>query len=250
MIVTHSGKLGDFICALPVASWIYKQSGQKVDFMLPAEFPPFQKIESLLKMQPMTGQVRLVNFRPRHYRRGGQPYRLIPACFGWKGDYINLGFRNYTGKGFWKWKDDLPDKFIPEYYAEEYGLEWDRDFVLELGEVDPVDFEVQTEQLNIPGAKVIDLNNDILANARLMKAARVAHSYFCGMSAILYFARVPFVLYRSWQNPRTEFYHQDKSRFELKKVWIKRNGKWITPSRSRSMPAIPNRLSGSFIPSS
>ena len=233
MIVTHTGKLGDFFYCLPVASWIYKQANEKIHFVLPRCFVPFRKIESLLMLQEMTERVSLVDFNVQHYKRGGQPYRLIPACYGIKGEYVNFGFRNYKNRRGPRWlKNDLPDKFITEYYADEWGLGWDKSFVLNLGDIGNIEAPVSTEALNIPAAtnagfvEKIDLENkNILQNLQRMARAERAHCHFSAVAAALYFARVAFTLYRHTNNPPTEYYFPDKSRYTVIKL-KKRSKLW------------------------
>jgi hypothetical protein len=187
---------------MPIASWYYKTQGQRIHWVLPKTFAPFTKIESLLRLQPMTANVTLVNHHIQ-FLFGGQPYKFDPADFGIGGDFINIGFRSH------------PDKFIPYFYAEEYGLGVDKDFVLELGEVEPTDEVLCTEHLQqqLPHAKIFDCSQDVLTNARRMKSARERHCFHSGMGHIMYFANVYFDLWVQ-QHPH-HLYFPDHNKFKM-----------------------------------
>jgi hypothetical protein len=211
LILTHCGKLGDFVYAWPIAAWIHRQTGRKIHWVLPRGFTPFRRVESLLMLQTFSERLTLVDFPVRCQGCGGQPYRFYPADYGVAGDYINLGFR------WWA------DKFVTPYQAEEHGLGWDADWVLEMGSPEPRqegEAVVATEQACIPVKPEarLDLKQDVLFNVRRMAAARERHCFFSGMAAILYFARVPFVLYREPWQPKVEYYFPDRSRFELRQL--------------------------------
>lgn len=122
-VFTHCGKLGDFIATLPISSWLFQTRGIKTHFVLPNSFPPFNKVESLLKLQPFTDQVTLVDYKVQNYWCGGQPYHFNPNDYGVScgNRYLNLGFRGGPNKPIW------------QFVAEEYGIGWDEEFRLELG---------------------------------------------------------------------------------------------------------------------
>jgi hypothetical protein len=222
LILTHCGKLGDFVYAWPIAAWLHRQTGRKIHWVLPQEFTPFRRVESLLLRQAFSERVTLVDFPVRSHACGGQPYRFNPAHYGIAGEYLNLGFR------WW------PNKFVTPYQAEEHGLGWEEDWVLDmgLGEANTTgkapspalgaqsEAMVATEQPCIPATPEarLDLKQDVLANVQRMAAARERHCFFSGLAAILYFARVPFVLYREPWQPRLEFYFPDRSRYELRQL--------------------------------
>ena len=222
LILTHCGKLGDFVYAWPIAAWLYRQTGRKIHWVLPRGFTPFRRVESLLLLQEFSERLTLVDFPVRCFGCGGQPYRFNPADYGVPGENLNLGFR------WWA------NKFVTAYQAEEHGLGWDADWVLDLGlgsskgrapiqEPGPeseVEAMVATEQPAIPAAPSarLDLNQDILFNARRMAAARERHCFYSGMAAILYFARLPFILYREPWQPRLDFYFPERTRYELREL--------------------------------
>jgi hypothetical protein len=222
LILTHCGKLGDFVYAWPIAAWIHRRTGRKIHWVLPRAFTPFQRLQSLLLRQGFSDRVTLVDFPVRSHACGGQPYRFNPADYGVKGEYLNLGFRRW------------PNKFVTAFQAEEHGLGWAEDWVLDTGlaqsaaerearsagsqaDTEPM---VATEQACIPAppAARLDLKRDILDNVRRLVAARERHCFFSGMAAILYFARVPFILYREPWQPKLEFYFPDRTRYELRQL--------------------------------
>jgi hypothetical protein len=194
IVLTHSGKLGDFIYTWPIASWLRNTTGRKIHWVLAECFRPFRKVVNLTMLQPFTEKVSFVNFPVQTYGCGGQPYRFYPAEYGIEGEYYNLGFR-WWPKG----------KFVTQYIAEEHDFKWDENYILnitephkELNEYENIKEErVGTEQEVIPlsQSEKLDLNKDILFNVRRMACARERHCFFSGMAAILYFAEIPFYLY-------------------------------------------------------
>lgn len=238
LILTHCGKLGDFVYAWPIAAWLHRQTGRKIHWVLPRGFGPFRRLESLLLLQEFSAQLTLADLPVRCFGCGGQPYRFNPGDYGVPGDYFNLGFR------WW------PNKFVTPYQAEEHGLGWDADWVLDLqlegskgrasaqspGPETGIEAMVATEQAAIPAAPSarLDLSRDVLFNVRRMAAARERHCFFSGMAAMLYFARLPFILYREPWQPRIEYYFPDRTRYELRQLKVGRpppdikQEEWIT----------------------
>lgn len=222
LILTHCGKLGDLIYAWPIAAWLHRTTGRKIHWVLPRRFVPFQRVESLLLRQTFSERLTLVDFPVRCQGCGGQPYHFNPADYGVAGDYLNLGFR------WW------PNEFVTPFQAQEHGLGWDPDWVLDIGSHegrpgDPsqpsrpaseIEQMVATEQACIPAAPEarLDLRKDVLDNVRRMAAARERHCFFSGLAAILYFARVPFILYREPWQPELDLYFPDRSRYELREL--------------------------------
>ena len=226
VIFTHCGKLGDCVYTWPIAAWMYRTTGRKVHWVLPRSFGPFRFITSLLQEQEFTDRVSLVDYVVEHYGRGGQPYHFDP----WKylvaagetavtKEVFNLGFRAY------------PDKYIPQYQAEEYGLGWDDNWVLNLGGSGDASLaaggppeggtpnltDICTEHANFHrNWERIDTTRPILENARRMAwGGRRAHCWYSGMAVILYYARVPFTLHRVPGHPPVEHYFPDRSRYKI-----------------------------------
>ncbi|MCB1060856.1 MAG: hypothetical protein KDB65_11540 [Calditrichaeota bacterium] len=182
IVVTHCGKLGDFIACLPVASWLYKTHGDKIHFVLAKSFGPFSQIDSLLMLQEMTHKVTLVDFPVVDWEKGGEPYVHDPNQFGVvTSEYYNLGFRR------------TPRRFVPEYVAEEHGLGYDPEFKLNLGDYPFTDEILVGDEhmlVEVPHAQVLDLSQDILTNARRMAGARESHVSQSGLFHVLDWAGV------------------------------------------------------------
>lgn len=212
IILTHTGKLGDFLYCLPIASWLARERGCKIHWVLPGSFNPFNFISNLLMLQPFTSRVSIVPFEIQNFDCGGQPYKFDPWQFqsplvpvtqermrGDEGEYYNLGFRSY------------PDKFISAFYAEEYGLGYDVDFELKIwdqaswlsGIIN--NLKENTEILRTreaamakvaPGAEPLPPAVDLLDLARRLAAAKEVHSWYCGIAVLCWFARIPCHVYR------------------------------------------------------
>jgi len=222
VILTHTGKLGDFAYALQIGSWIFRSHGNRIHWVLTKRFLPFTKIESLLCAQEMTERVTLVDFPVDHWRRGGQPYKFNPAWFGIEGKYYNLGFRNFPQRKWGIIRQDLPDKYVSEYMAEEHGLGVDYGFKPNLGHVDQHGLRVCTEQLvGYLDYPTYDSNASVLSNLQFMAGASERHCFYSGMASLLYVCGLPIVLYRTWKNPPTNTYFPNK---QLRKVkWLRRS---------------------------
>jgi hypothetical protein len=83
MIFTHTGLMGDFVQTWPIASWYYKQTGEKITFVL-ANVPCFKDIAELTLNQPFTKEIVKVPHVVENYSMGGQPYKFNPSNFGLK----------------------------------------------------------------------------------------------------------------------------------------------------------------------
>lgn len=175
--VTHCGKLGDFIACLPIASWLYKTRGQKIHFVLANKFELFRQIRSLLMLQEMTSEVTLAELPITDWEKGGQPYKHNPNHYGVTTDeYYNFGFRH------------TPRRFVPRYVAEEYGLGYDAEFKLLLGNITQSDDILVSDHFmleEVPNATPLDLSTDILNNAQRMAGARESHVAQSGLFHIL-----------------------------------------------------------------
>ncbi|MCC6476174.1 hypothetical protein IT157_03890 [bacterium] len=209
--VTHCGKLGDFIASLPVASWLYKTRGKRIHFVLASSFEPFTKIESLLLLQEMTGEVTLADFPIADWEKGGRPYEHNPNRFGVRvGEYYNFGFRH------------APRRFVPEYVAEEWGLGVDSEFKLNLGEYAKHDGVLCSDDymlVEVPQATALDLTQDLLTNARLMAGARESHVSQSGLFHILDWAGVtPTRVYIYPHSVNLHLFTQRLNEFDVKQV--------------------------------
>lgn len=194
--VTHTGKAGDFGLCLPICSWLYKTHNEKIIFVLPKGFPFIKQLESLIKLQPFTEDIIYCDHHVKHYDLGGQPYKFNPH------DYVeDLNVSRYYNFGF----RSAPDKNVTEFYAEEYGLGIDHDFVLELDLPFAYDrtklmcSEVLTEFY--PNYTLPNFNEDFLTNLRELAFARERHLHFSSLAVFAGLAKIPFYLYliQRWQ---------------------------------------------------
>ncbi len=197
IILTHCGKLGDMLYALPVAEWFYRAHGRQVHWVLPSCFGPFHYVTPLLRQQAHCADVTLVGHKLANLDAGGQPYQFDPnPHLGTTGrEYFNLGFRSY------------PDRFIPEFYAREHGLDWTPGFRLDLGTGDAergtenaeVIWRTNEEGLNghVPAAaRRLPLVMDLLELARTVRAGREFHTWYCGLAVLAWLAGIPQHVYR------------------------------------------------------
>ena len=196
IILTHTGKLGDFLYSLMVGSWLHKTRGAKIHWVLPQSFKPFSFIGPLLLAQEQTAAVSLVDYPVRNWECGGQPYRFNPADFGViAGEYYNLGFRHY------------PEAFIPEFYASEHGFGVDYDFTLSIpdkrahngGGFTGRGKSLRTRETAMeriaPGSEPIPAFIDLLDLAAGLKEADEVHSWFCGIAVLCWMARIRASVY-------------------------------------------------------
>lgn len=188
--VTHTGKIGDFGQCLPICSWLYKTYGEKIIFIIPSGFPFFKSVESLIKIQPFTEDIIYCDFEIKHFDLGGQPYKFNPH------DYIkNLKITQFYNFGFRK----APDKFVTEFYAEEYNLGIDENFVLNLN----LEFKSTSNNLMcsevmgefFPCFKQPDFSKDFLYNLQQLAYAKERHLHFSSLAVFLSLAKIPFYLY-------------------------------------------------------
>lgn len=224
VVMTHCGQLGDFIYAWPAAAWYHKMTGRKIHWVLPRPFGPFRAIESLLMRQVFSAGLTLVDYQVEKYGPGGQPYKFNPWTYlddshrTTNDEYFNLGLRG------------PPDKFVPAFIGEEHGFGWDPEWVLNIDDLDGqgqprMNTDTQslrrswcqdlfTEHANFPkGVARIDMSQDVLYNVRLMAASDRRHCWHSAMAVILYFARMPFNLYRDPGHPPSQLYFPDRSRY-------------------------------------
>ena len=111
-------------------------------------------------------------------------------------DYFNdLNISRYYNFGF----RAAPDKYVPEFYAEEYGLGVDYDYVLDLG----LSFKYESNKIMctevmhkfLPNFEVTDLNKDFLNALRDFANAKERHMHFSSLAIFLSLAKIPFYLY-------------------------------------------------------
>ena len=87
MIFTNVSRLGDFLLLWPVASWYYKETGDKIHWVLSDNFTLYHKIEKMLMMQKMTKKVSYVNVGTN--AGDINDWKFNPFDFGISCDYYN-----------------------------------------------------------------------------------------------------------------------------------------------------------------
>lgn len=188
--ITHTGKLGDFGLSFPICSWLYKTRNEKIIFILPKDFPFIKEAELLIRIQPFTGDIIYCDFIPKNYDMGGQPYKFNPH------DYIkDLNITEYYNLGF----RSNPDKNVTKFYAEEYGLGVDEDFILNLD----LNFKYEFNDISccevigdhIPCFTKIDFKKDFLTNLQNLAYSKERHLHFSSLAVFLGLAKIPFYLY-------------------------------------------------------
>jgi len=117
MIITHTGKFGDFCPSLIIPNYYYKQSNEKTTFILSKWFESVIGLKEFLMLQNFTEDVIFDPYMPDNFSAGGQPYKFIPQ---------NMGDQIYYNLGIGGW----PNKYLGEMYAEEYELSFDKDVQL------------------------------------------------------------------------------------------------------------------------
>ena len=200
-IITNTGKLGDFLYCLPIASWLARDRDVKIHWVLPGSFNPFNFITPLLMLQPFTSRVSIVPYGIHDYGCGGQPYRFKPADFGIEGKFYNLGFRGY------------PNKYVSAYYAEEHGFGYDRNYRINLGDPAPKTDEIlrSTESAMeklVPRATPMGTHEDLLVLARRMAAAREVHTWFCGLAILCCMSGIKVTVHRVPGHAYIPFYYE------------------------------------------
>lgn len=188
--VTHPGKIGDFAYCLPICSWLYKTTKEKILFIFPTSFPFMRDAEDLLKRQAFTGGIVYCDFEVNNYDMGGQPYIFDPN------EYLpNLKLSKYYNFGF----RSAPDKYITDFYAEEYGLGIDEDFILDIG----LPFTYKNDRFMcsellcdiFPSFELPNFDRDFLSNLQDLARAKERHLHFSSLAVFLSLAKVPFHLY-------------------------------------------------------
>lgn len=117
MILTHTGKFGDFIPSLTISNYYFKNENEKTTFILANWFKSIVGLEEFLMLQDFTEKVIFDSYNPENFDMGGQPYKFKPESLNDE-KYYNLGMRCF------------PTKYLGELYAEEYNLNYDKDINL------------------------------------------------------------------------------------------------------------------------
>lgn len=202
IILTHCGKLGDFLYCLPIAEWFWREKGRKTHWVLTSFFAPFLYISRLLKIQEHCAEVTVVDHKLANLDAGGQPYRFNPGDFGVDGEYLNLGFRSY------------PSKYISQFYCDEHGLDYVRDYKMKIwldgqGTIPSGEIlrssEIAMNRVR-PDIEPIPTVMDLLDLAQRLACAKEFHSWFCGMAVLAWFCDIPQHVYRVPGHGRKDMY--------------------------------------------
>jgi hypothetical protein len=197
MVFSNCGLLGDMFLCLPVLSWHYKTFNQKVTFALSTHFPYSRDAQELLEMQECIEKVIYFDYTPEihEYRESdkvmGQYHILSSALNEFNDEVISLGFHGW------------PDKYIPEFYAEEYGLGVDYDFKLNYGtpnywyhdHIVKIDKFEKPQLLDVDGINLA-CDNSIIMNLQLAAGAKEVITFTTGFSIMATLARIPIILYQ------------------------------------------------------
>jgi len=117
--------MGDFLFTWAVASWYYKNRGEKIHWVFPEangvncpveRVLHYKKLENLLRYQDFTKDVSFVN----------PPWRPFwnPADYGFQGEYCNFGI----------W--ERPRVYVSKFYADRYNLDFDKEFCIKYRDID------------------------------------------------------------------------------------------------------------------
>lgn len=122
MIITHTGKLGDFFPSLIIPNYYWKQKNEKTTIILSKWFENVIGLEEFLLKQDFTEKVMFDKYVPDNFNLGGQPYKFQPENI--YEPYFNLGMHTF------------PTIYLGVLYANEYNLQYDFDIKLNFLDVD------------------------------------------------------------------------------------------------------------------
>lgn len=186
MIFTNISYIGDFFLLWPVASWYYKETGDKIHWVVTKNYYMYPLVEEVLRYQDFTKDVSLVDVGTNAWDEN--QWKFNPATFGIEGQYMNFGFNNNLG-----------EMYMPDFYASLYNLKQDSDYCIKL-----IDFPDRTPHekvtmyikhqagrwpiwRNLMPEDVVELDyiNDSFA-VNLWYSAKAQERYFgCSSSAVL-----------------------------------------------------------------
>lgn len=183
MILTNVSRMGDFLLTLPVASQLYKLTGEKVHYVLTDRFNPYKSLESLLLYQPFIEKVSYVNVGTDAF----VDWQFSPEEFGIVGEYRNIGFPTY------------PHCYLPEYFGELVGCGYDVDFLLAAPEPNylykDVDVHVKPSPYRDdstifqnyldPSSVELNLNDSVLLNIQYALGAKSVTIPMGGFSVVM-----------------------------------------------------------------
>ena len=196
--------MGDFLLLWPVASWYYKNKGQKIHFVITKNYFMHEKMVPLLEYQPFTEKVTLVDIPP-------DIHVFNPANYGVTGEYMNFGFyahaHNYKGK------------WTPFYYADLYQLGVDMDYRVSYPKEDVSKHErvwvettpdkkllYQTIPQRIPQpANQLSFNDPLITNINLAVNAGEVWTNGGGFTILMEFVDKPCTILTNGKDPWMQF---------------------------------------------
>jgi Tfp pilus assembly protein PilZ len=203
MIFTFSAHMGDFLILWPVASWYYKNKGEKIHFVVTQNYSLYEKLIPLLHCQDFTEKVTLVDV-PRN------THVFNPINYGISGDYMNFGFHVDHTPFYGKW--------VPFYYASTYNLGVDMDFRIKYPKMEVPKYEriwIDTE----PGRSLygslpkyvpeprhkLDITKPIIENINIAVNADEVWSHGTGFTVLLEFVDKPSTIVVPGKDPYMQF---------------------------------------------
>jgi hypothetical protein len=222
MIFTNVSRLGDFLLLWPVASWYYKETGDRIHWVLSDNFPLYHKIEKIIMLQDMTEKVSYVNVGTN--AGDINDWKFNPADFGINGDYYNFGFFSH------------PSEYMPNFYAKRYDFGVDYEFIINLGDendyknkneynvwIDSSPYREEKGKLKkyVP-SESIELKSDFLSDAKLSKYASNVYCTMGGFTVLMDMCDVKCkifaprsLIYTSIKNGEHMYYRNNHEYFEL-----------------------------------
>jgi hypothetical protein len=182
-LVTHIGTISDIAHILPICSWLYETTGDKVIFMFPKQTEKIESILNLIKIQRFTQDVILIDF---NYSDG---YKFDPKKY--KSDLSIKQFFNFN----------QPLAYVEDptiFQAKSQSLGFDPNYTLNLG----LEFKYSADKISItkdlldvyPNYNIIE-SNDLLNDLRDLAYSKERHLGFNNVSVYFSLTKIPFYLY-------------------------------------------------------
>lgn len=216
MVFTHSGRLGDFFATLPIYSAWYKKYNEAVTIVVPHNFPFPNETKEFISQFKFIKDFIVSEFSVWHFDCGGVPYQFNPNDYGIVCEkWFNIGYRT------------SPNKYVASFCAEEYELEWDSDFTIDvnfdidlhekykntIGFADASshrdDFGILNDIIKSTGVEYHSFDTKLSITENLKIARHCKYNIMAGsaMSVLMGFAKIPFAVY-TWQTPPVIYYNE------------------------------------------
>lgn len=197
-------RLGDCLHILPIASWLYKKTGLKIDWAIATSTPYISELIQILHYQSFTDKAFSYNYNEVSPWKGPEvischrPYHHIEKD-------INVLYGNRYSKvycfGYEKSAYETRSiEFFTSHFVDEHPeLEIDWDYTLNFGDPDNnyADSIVKIDKLYNPLIMEIDgvnlgEENTFIKNLQYCAAAKEVITTRTGMAIALSLARIPF----------------------------------------------------------